>query len=282
MDILGDIGQADQLTSTREENKVLQAKVKELTLRVHELKCENEALKAEVEIYRGDYEFLKSTGGMGSNDPFKSNGCESKEALVDNGADHFVTSGDGIYPSDAAVSLPAVQGTSNPLCVALHPDDSLLATGGADSNIKLIRWGEALAPGESSSIKAVDESITIPCGAPVICCSFAQIGQGKRLSVVAGGCMDGSVKLAYGDQLDGDRSKKEDVDVGRILKSDNDIKHEKYVKSICWSPSESIVATASADGTIQLTRVGYVDRENSTVSLEVLKTIHFDKAGKCV
>jgi len=26
MDLLGDIGQADQLTSTREENKVLQAK----------------------------------------------------------------------------------------------------------------------------------------------------------------------------------------------------------------------------------------------------------------
>ena len=44
MDLLGDLGQEDQLISTRAENKVLQEKVKELTVRVHELKCENEAV----------------------------------------------------------------------------------------------------------------------------------------------------------------------------------------------------------------------------------------------
>ena len=64
MDLLGDLGQVDQLISTRLENKVLQEKVKELTVRVHALKCENEALKAEVEIYRGDANFLRSTGGV--------------------------------------------------------------------------------------------------------------------------------------------------------------------------------------------------------------------------
>ena len=64
MDLLGDLGQVDQLISTRLENKVLQEKVKELTVRVHALKCENEALKAEVEIYRSDANFLRSTGGV--------------------------------------------------------------------------------------------------------------------------------------------------------------------------------------------------------------------------
>ncbi len=50
MDLLGDIGRDDQLTSAREENAVLRAKVKELTVRVVELKVENEALRAEVEM----------------------------------------------------------------------------------------------------------------------------------------------------------------------------------------------------------------------------------------
>ena len=35
MDLLGDLGHADQLYSTREENKVLQVKVKELTVPLH-------------------------------------------------------------------------------------------------------------------------------------------------------------------------------------------------------------------------------------------------------
>ncbi|KAL7540379.1 hypothetical protein ACHAXR_010073 [Thalassiosira sp. AJA248-18] len=280
MDLLGDIGHADQLTSTREENKVLQAKVKELTVRVHELKSENEALKAEVELYRADYASgshggeskLWGSDGGGNGD---NGGGESKEALVDDGADHFVTSGDGLYPSDPAVTLPQIHATANPLCCSLNSDDSLLATGGADSNIKLCRWGSALAPGEESSVKAVDDSITIPCGAPVISCAFAQ---GRGFPVVAAGCMDGSVEFAYcGLEIDAPKEGKD-----RILKSElgnrKGIKHDKYVKTICWSPSEPIVASASADGTVQLTRVGDVDSEAATASLEVVQSMHFDGA----
>mmetsp|Transcript_5769 Transcript_5769/g.12693 ORF Transcript_5769/g.12693 Transcript_5769/m.12693 type:complete len:452 (+) Transcript_5769:74-1429(+) len=274
MDLLGDIGQADQLTSAREENKILQAKVKELTVRVHELKAENEALKAEVEIYRQDYassgRFSSGSGEVGVE--------ESKEALVDDGADDFVTAGNGVYPSDPAVTLPHVHATANPLCCALHPDDSLLATGGADSHLNLCRWGSALAPGEESSAKAVNDSITIPCGAPIICCAFAQVNQGRGLPVVAAGCMDGSVKLAYcGLEMDAPKEGS-----NRMLKSDlvngNGIKHGKYVKTICWSPSEPIVASASADGTVQLTSVKNVDSEAATVSLEVVQSMHFDGA----
>eukprot|EP00581_Thalassiosira_minuscula_P002417 CAMPEP_0183736320 /NCGR_PEP_ID=MMETSP0737-20130205/49026_1 /TAXON_ID=385413 /ORGANISM="Thalassiosira miniscula, Strain CCMP1093" /LENGTH=456 /DNA_ID=CAMNT_0025970287 /DNA_START=109 /DNA_END=1479 /DNA_ORIENTATION=+ len=279
MDLLGDIGHADQLTSTREENKVLQAKVKELTVRVHELKAENEALKAEVEMYREDYRNSSSRSGrFSSSDVGGEYVGESKEALVDDGADHFVTSGDGLYPSDPAVTLPKIHATANPLCCTLNPDDSLLATGGADSNIKLCRWGSALAPGEESSIKAVDDAIEIPCGAPVICCAFARVNQGRGLPVVAAGCMDGSVKLAYcGMGMDAPKEGRK-----RLLKSElkdgNGIKHGKYVKTICWSPSEPILATASADGTVQLTSASNLDSEAATVSLEVVKSMHFDAA----
>ncbi|KAL7552119.1 hypothetical protein ACHAWF_015337 [Thalassiosira exigua] len=281
MDLLGDIGHTDQLTSAREENRVLQAKVKELAVRVHELKAENEALKAEVEMYREDFAAGRLTsragdgGGGGGEGGDDGDGGESKEALVDDGADAFVTSGDGVYPSDPAVTLPAIHATANPLCCALNADDSLLATGGADAIVKLARWGSALAPGEDSSVKAVEDAVAVSCGAPVICCAFAQVEKGRGLPVVAAGCMDGSVKLVY-------CGFNEDAPKDRVLKSQLDdghgIKHTKYVKNVCWSPTAPLVASASADGTVQLTRVENLDSEAATVSFEVVKSMHFDGA----
>lgn len=285
MDLLGDLGQADQLTSAREENKVLQAKVKEMTVSVIALKAENEALKAEVEMYRADYasagtKLLSASVGIdaGGGGGADGMGGESKEALVDDGANDFVTSGNGLYPSDPAVTLSKIHAISNPLCCSLHPDDSLLATGGADANLNLCRWGSALAPGDESSVKAVDDSIIIPCGAPIICCAFGQVNQGRGLPVVAAGCMDGSVTLAYcGMDMDAPKEGR-----NRILKSDlgggSGIKHGKYVKTICWSPSEPIVASASADGTVQLTSVKDVNSEAGTASLEIVQSMHFDGA----
>ena len=272
MDLLGDIGHEDQLTSTREENKVMLAKIKDLTLRVHELEAENQALKSEAELYRQDYASsgrLLSRGNVNIHN-YEDNG-ESKEALVDDGADHFVTSGDGIYPSDPAVTLPQIHGTANPLCCALNADDSILATGGADSRLNLCRWGAALAPGDDSSLKVVEDSMKILLHAPVICCAFARVNRGRGLQVLAAGCMDGSVKLIYYGEYDAPKEGKD-----RILKSELEIKHGKYVKSICWSPSQPILASASADGTMQLTRV-VLDSEN-TASLEVIKSMHFDGA----
>ena len=198
MELLGDVGHVDQLASAREENKVLRAKCKELAVRVHALQAENEALKAEVEIYRRDFaaagcSALPSAGCDEGGDA----GGESKESLVDDGADDFLASGDGVYPSDPVVALPHIHATANPLCCALHPDDSLLATGGADSKLKLFRWGSALAPGDESSAKTVEDAVEIPCGAPVICCAFARLRQGRGLPVVAAGCMDGEYSLHW-------------------------------------------------------------------------------------
>lgn len=278
MDLLADIGQADQLTSARMENHVLQSKVKELSIRVHELLAENQALKAEVDMYRA--EFVRS--GL------LTAGEDSKEDILgEDGLDDFITSGDGCFPCDAAVTLPQINGSSNPLCCSINPDGSLLATGGADASLILVKWGLALAPGDESSIKAVENGIRIPCGGPAICTSFAQVDNGRGFPVVAAGCMDGSVLLAYsGSDLESSKSGKD-----RILLPDkscvsngineNGIKHGKYVKSVCWSPSSNVVASASADGTIQLTRIGsseILNAENFSgrISMEVVQSVHFD------
>ena len=263
MDLLADIGQEDQLTSAREENRVLQAKVKELTVRVHELKAENAALLAEVEIYRKEFASSKSSSSFGENLEE-----ESKEALVDDGADDFVTSGNGFFASDPVVTLPNIHGNSNPLCCSLHPDDTLIATGGADGYLKLCRWGIALAPGDESSIKAVNDSIRVGCGAPVICSAFAQVNQARGIPLVAAGCMDGSVKI-INCGLDNWEDCSE-----RVL---NSFKHEKYVKTVCWSPSEPIIASASADGTVKLHRVGNVPNmfDSTELPVQSIQSMHF-------
>jgi len=167
--------------------------------------------------------------------------------------------------------LPNINGISNPLCCALHPDDNIIATGGADNNLILCRWGIAFAPGDESSKKAVDDSIKVGCGAPVICTAFAQVNKGRGWPYVAAGCMDGSVTIIHCGL---------DLEVGekRVLYR---FKHEKYVKTICWSPSEPIIASASADGTIKLHRLGslptsFEGRDSSELSLEAIQSMHFD------
>lgn len=215
---------------------------------------------------------------------------DSKEELMgvykeESGEDEFITSGNGVFPTDPAVSLEKVNGNANLLCCCLNPDDSLLVTGGADASLNLVRWGLALAPGEESSRKAVEEAVKIPCGGPPICCAFAQMDNGRSFPVVAAGCMDGSVRLAYcGNDFEAFKSGED-----RILLPDtangagineNGIKHSRYVKTVCWSPSAPILASASADGTIQLTRVGdgalNADGFCGKVAMEVIQSVHFD------
>lgn len=214
---------------------------------------------------------------------------ESKEEMLcgkEDEGDDFITSGDGIFPSDPAVTLAQVNGSANPLCCAMNPDDSLLVTGGADASLSLIRWGLALAPGVESSVKAVEDAVKIPCGGPPICCAFAQLDNGRSFPVVAAGCMDGSVRLAYcGNDLDGSKSGVDRILIPEAASgngiNENGIKHGRYVKSVCWSPSEPILASASADGTIRLTRVGKgeginCDNFSGKVHMEVTQTVHFD------
>ena len=269
------------LSAAREENKVLQAKVKELRDRVHELSVENQALLCEVEEYRRE----KLASGTKSAPASLHDGIgplpSQQQAPSD---DEFVVSGNGTYTDEAAVTLKSLHASSNLLSCALSKDCTVLATGGADSYVSLCQWGGALAPTDDAAAKVVSSAARVRCDAPVICVGFGQADGGS--SIVAAGCMDGSVKLVeYGAGV-GDST----TSMGaRLLKPFGDppetaaaaasggIKHAKYVKVVAWSASASLLASASADGTIVLTKVGKPD-EDGAVKIEKVQTMHLPGA----
>ena len=69
----------------------------------------------------------------------------------------------------------------------LHPDGSLLATGGADCYLSLSQWGGALSPAEGAAEKVVRDAARVRCDGPVITVAFASEGMGSKLTVVAAG-----------------------------------------------------------------------------------------------
>lgn len=283
MDLLSGIGDADQLTSAREENKVLKAKVSELSAKVKELTLDNATLKAEVEIYRKEAalpSFSKlALGQASSNDEtMDSENVTSKE--------DFVSSGNGAYPTDPVVSLPNITGLSNPLCCAMNVSDNILAAGGADGYITITTWGSALAPHPTAATDTVSKAARIQCGAPAICISFC-----NTHPIISVGCMDGSVIL-IGFSLSGGR-----VTAWLLKKVGDDaacMKHSKYVKAVAWSNSAPVLASASADGTVFLSNVSLSDEdmgdgdedmgddtdenESKEVKVEKLKSFHFKNA----
>lgn len=277
MDLLGDLGNDDQLTSAREENKVLKQRVKDLDARVHELNVENQSLLVEVEEYRREAK-LPSFSKMALGEQAVGASGDAMETDGEVAGDAFVTSGNGVYPSDPAVSLPNLHGLSNPLCCSLHPDDAVLATGGADSHLSICQWGGALAPGEGAVAKVVNSAARIRCDGPVICVGFAKENRGTALKVVAAGCMDGSVKLVeFGQGLNFASG----IGARPLISAAGGIKHGKYVKCLAWSPSAPILATGSADGAVQLTKIiGQPEDGGKTaeVQLENVRTMHLPGA----
>jgi WD40 repeat protein len=85
--------------------------------------------------------------------------------------------------------------------------------------------------------------------------------------MLAVGCMDGSVNFAMYDRVSSPA--KTNLTLTSLLNTqviDNNaydnsstlshpIKHGKFVKNLVWSPSEPILASASSDGTVRLTKV---------------------------
>jgi WD40 repeat protein len=234
MDLLGDIGAVDQLTATREENKVLKKRVEELSSRVKVLTVENEALKAEVEMYRG----------------FSNLSLEKPEAAAESimqvDSDDFVKSGDGIYPCRVEATL-TLHGSSNPICCSLSKDDTIVASGGADSTLVLSLWNSNVTH-------------RIQCEAPVICTRFSP----ALNNVLAFGCMDGSLSLVHFETFAGITS--------TATKLPAHLQHRKYVRSMAWSPTKPLLATSSADGNIQIHKVNR--KFDLSYELEQVKTLH--------
>lgn len=273
MDLLGDLGASDQLTSAREENKVLQKKVNELKLKVRELTIENEALKAEVKEYRKEALSLST----GLNALSMKDGTPMDTSMEDEEA--FIKSGDNVFPTQCIASLKNLHGVSNPLCAVLHWNDCLLGSGGADGELVLTQWGIATAPHEGAADQAVQQALRVRFNAPVLKIKFASKDSG--LNVIAAGCMDGSVNLVQ-------YSNKE----ARILEISNScnssagpgshsgplvVKHNKYVKDLVWSPNEPLLASACAEGKVHVSRISAPD-ESGVVTVERIQTLYLPGA----
>ena len=276
MDLLGDLGANDQLISAREENKVLQARVKELSGRVKVLTVENAALTAEVEMYRKERSALmteKSSNNSG-NHPKDS----SATVVV---LDDFMTSGDGVYPTEVIASLPITGGIANPLCCAMDSTDSILAAGCADGTLVLCPWGMATAPHASAVTDCLEsKSARISLGSPIICTAFC--GYNNK-NVIAAAGMDGNIHLVvYQKQITGE------IRVVTESTIKNAIQHNKYVKTLSWGPTTTqdkkeslLLASGSADGTVRLSKVTLNtmvktddDDEALQLTVEILKTFH--------
>lgn len=248
-------------TVARAENEILKEQVKTLTQQCNVLTVENESLKAEVEIYRSDAaaaEPLSSTsasGGLANNNPQRT----------DPEKDHFVLSGDGTYAKSKGALLENCHGISNVLCCSLSIDDSVLATGGADRNVSLALWNNSSHPSKT----------IVGCDAPVIALDFSRHGRNSKF--VAAGCMDGSVHVIYFEKSDGSLSSTSTTSIHAEEIAKGTIKHGKYVRCLAWSSTENILATASADGSVQIHKLEWNFIDGTGATLE--KVQHLQLSG---
>jgi len=248
------------LASARAEIRVLQEKVKDLTGRVKVLTVENESLKVEVEIYREEAAAASGSKPLTSQSAL---GDPNTDASDDNlVSDLFVRSGQGVYPSKNEITWKNVHGSSNNLAVALSPDETVVASGGADKALRLVFSAMEDTSGTSA---------TLDLGAPVISVAFAS---NPLKSILACGCMDGSAYLVqYAIENEGGRSV---LKIIMHLSLPN--KHNKYVKTVSWSPNESLLATSSADGTVHMYRIYQDGLDSSTLApkygVQLVESLH--------
>lgn len=244
----------------RAEIRVLQEKVKELSGRVRVLTVENESLKAEVEIYRQEAAATRpSTSRNGDH------GLSSQNDADDVAADLFVRAGQGVYPNTNEMTWKNIHGASNNLCVALSSDETVVASGGADKALRLF----------FSSTESTENGTRLELSAPVISVSFAAA---KLKHLLACGCMDGSAYLIqYSIDNEGGRSVLKIVSHATLPK-----KHNKYVKTVTWSSTDALLATASADGTVHLYRINQEGLDSITLApqynTQVVESLHLQTA----
>lgn len=228
--------------------------MKELTGRVKVLQIENESLKAEIEIYRHESPLPSfSQLALGK----QINNCDSSVSTA-----HFVKAGEGIYPNQPEVVLNHIHGPSNPLCCSLNADSTILATGGADGYLSLIQWGFVYT---SSAEETVQAATRYSLGTPVICTAFSMVAK----SMVAAACMDGKVYL-----VNSKASAEPQNDTNIVVTPKT---HSKYVKSMAWSCHESILATASANGSVHIYRINPPTAFEPNISVQFVTSLHWNE-----
>jgi WD40 repeat protein len=251
--------------TARLENAVLQERVKKLTDRVKLLAVENETLKAEVEIYREQAAVPTFSKLALGNSAYTDDGMDVDNANSE--SDAFVRAGNGIYPNQNQVTLEKLHEMANPLCCALSPDDTVLATGGADATVRLSQWGAAFDT-NTTPVAVAQVACRLQCAAPVICVAFSPLLRG----VAAAGCMDGSLHILNYKTVTGAGIQAS----GETL--DDSMKHRKFVRGVAWSDRKPILATAGADGTVQVFRAERTGMDFEQVTLSKLESFHLQGA----
>jgi WD40 repeat protein len=252
---------------------VLKAKVSELTARVKVLTVENESLKAEVGMYREEAlnaslnqlhlrnREIPAASGDGLSSSSSAAAAAASVSTTSPFEDAYVRAGDGVHPNRCHVSIPNLHGASNLLCCSLSPDDTVLATGGADADATLARAslpsGTSYAPeGKDALASVASASAEAPCEAPVTAVAFAPKCLPRTLASAG---MDGSVHvIQYATRRHLSTTSLHVASQQRVCQ------HGKYVRTLVWkaggtlsnaSSSSALLASASADGVVYLHKV---------------------------
>lgn len=299
MDLLGDIGNADQLTSGKVRMSVCFAIFKNLFFLafpclfherielllisrkplLHAARAENTVLQqrvqeltARVKVLQIENESLKAEIEIYRNEtpiPSFSQLALGKQANIRVSSNPtidaaFVKAGEGIYPNHPEIVLNNVHGPSNPLCCSLNADNTILATGGADGVLSLMHWGSVYT---SSAEETVRAAARYSLGTPVVCVAFSTISK----NIVAAACMDGKVYLvdskAAAVSLNG--SSNQTLVVAPKT-------HGKYVKRMAWSCHEPILATASANGSVHIYRITPPTAFEPAISIQFVTSLHWN------
>jgi WD40 repeat protein len=312
MDLLGDIGQEDQLTSTRAENAVLRQKVAELKLSVQNLTLEKAALQAEVEEYRVAAASVTAANTINPSTPTEQLSALSLKppsGVTTVESNHDVvrqSSGRATANANAYCSVPEMVWTNvhdavNPVCVTLSTDATLVIVGAANGALTVMQWGgygshqDANAKdaplfmeglGQNSDCNVKKYSATVVLDAPVV--SVASVDIRRGVVVIAAGLMNGRVVLVT-------------VSTRLVLTlsvQDSSLsqppRHSKYVTALAWGNSlhnDTVwLASSSADGTIHVSTVVPQSRENdedddammTQIAATHCKSLHFDEAVPCL
>ncbi|GKY95922.1 hypothetical protein MPSEU_000552800 [Mayamaea pseudoterrestris] len=249
MDLLGDLGEQDQLTAARAENKVLHDKVHELTERLHQVTTDKELLQIELEECQEQLMQRKS----GTNDASLSLTNAINNHTTASPETSFLTSGSGIYPTMCRLSLLRLHGGCNVSCCAIQ--GAVVATGGANNMLSLCVWNRDHDEAVQHDATAADldqqqYTLHISCDAPVVSVAFSH----TLRNVVAAGCMDGSVRLVQYEHHA--FSSKPMLQLTCVTMAPR--QHQKYVRTLAWHTSRHLLASASADGTVHVYRVNKI------------------------
>lgn len=183
----------------------------------------------------------------------------------------FVKSGNGVHVSDIdIITMSNLHNQSNILCCSLSKDEVYVMTGGADNKVRITSWGVMCqTPKPTTEIIQNTYSDIIDCDAPVIACSFSS----TLNNVGAVGCMDGNVHLISYQTKTGYGSNQSIIKCHHVNKALN---HRKYIKNVAWSPTQSLLATSSADGSIQIYNVSQSDKPLYTSPSDIDMSSSYD------